>query len=165
MVDSRPVAFSRPAEVALPPPCAAVQVSEEKWGHCAHPLEPDGQVWLVSVEDEIASRLVALNFDAPGLDVDVGGFVGATMGLLGLARRISLVGARMVGVVGVFVDGDRDLEGGVWEVLGEVSVLESSGCPSAAPPPSSNFSLLGLPAFSDAGTERRGQQQGEGGGL
>ena len=56
--------------------------------HCGHPLAPDDQVWLVSVEDEIASRLVALNFDAPGLDVDVGGFVGATMGLLGLARHI-----------------------------------------------------------------------------
>ena len=91
VVDSCPVAFSRPAEVALPPQCAAGQVSEEKWGHCAHcghPLAPDDQVWLVSVEDEIASRLVALNCDAPGLDVDVGGFVGATMGLLGLARRI-----------------------------------------------------------------------------
>ena len=84
MVDSRPVAFSRPAEVALPPQCAVGQVSE----HCGHPLAPDDQVWLVSVEDEIASRLVALNFDAPGLDVDVGGFVGATMGLLGLARHI-----------------------------------------------------------------------------
>ena len=162
MVDSRPVAFLRPAEVALPPQCDAGQVSEEKWEQCGHPLEPDDQIWLVSVEDEIASRLVALNFDAPGLDV--GGFVGATMGPLVLARRISLVGARMVGVVGVFVDGDRDLEGGVWEVWGEVSVLESLGCPSAAPPPSSNFSLLGLPAFSDAGTERRGQQRGEGGG-
>ena len=56
--------------------------------HCEHPLAPDVQVWLVSVEDGIVSRLVALNFDAPGLDVDVGGFVGATMGPLGLARRI-----------------------------------------------------------------------------
>ena len=88
MVDSRPVAFSRPAEVALPPQCAAGQVLEEKWDQCGHPLEPDDQVWLVSVEDEIASRLVALNFDAPGLDVDVGGFVGATMDPLVLARRI-----------------------------------------------------------------------------
>ena len=88
MVDSRPVAFLRPAEVALPPQCDAGQVSEEKWEQCGHPLEPDDQIWLVSVEDEIASRLVALNFDAPGLDVVVGGFVGATMGLLGLARRI-----------------------------------------------------------------------------
>ena len=72
-------------EVALPPGYAAGQVS---WEHGVHPLAPDDQVWLVSVEDEIASRLVALNFDAPGLDVDVGGFVGATMGLLGLARHI-----------------------------------------------------------------------------
>ena len=91
MVDSRPVAFLRPAEVALPPQCAAGQVSEEKWVHCAHcghPLAPDDQVWLVSVEDGIASRLVALNCDALVLDVDVGGFVGATMGLLGLARHI-----------------------------------------------------------------------------
>ena len=72
----------------MPPQCAAGQVLEEKWDQCGHPLAPDDQVWLVSVEDEIASRLVALNFDAPGLDVDVGGFVGATMGLLGLARHI-----------------------------------------------------------------------------
>ena len=86
MVDSRPVAFSRRAEVALPPPSAVDQVSEEKWDQCVHPLAPDDQVWLVSVEDEIASPLVALNCGAPGLDV--GGFVGATMGLLGLARHI-----------------------------------------------------------------------------
>ena len=88
MVDSRPVAFSRPAEVVLPPQCAAGQLLEEKWDQCGHPLEPDDQVWLVSVEDEIVSRLVALNCDAPGLDVVVGGFVGVTMGLLDLARRI-----------------------------------------------------------------------------
>ena len=70
----------------MPPQCDAGQVSEEKWEQCGHPLEPDDQIWLVSVEDEIASRLVALNFDAPELDVD--GFVGATMGPLDLARHI-----------------------------------------------------------------------------
>ena len=70
----------------MPPQCAAGQVLEEKWGHCEHPLAPDDQVWLVLVEDGIAGPLVALNVDALGLDVD--GFVGATMGLLGLAKHI-----------------------------------------------------------------------------
>ena len=77
------------AELALPHASAVDQVSDEKWVHCAHcghPLAPDDQVWLVLVEDGIAGPLVALNVDALGLDVD--GFVGATMGLLGLARHI-----------------------------------------------------------------------------